>query len=284
MRVEDIVNRKQPPLPWVEGDKIPWYDPDFSERMLKEHLSQQHDLASRREEKIDLQVSWIHKNCLWSRPSRVLDLGCGPGLYLDRLAKLGHNCVGIDFSPASIAYAQAKNRENGEKINYILSDIRNTDYGTGFDLIMLIYGEFNMFRSEDAENILRKSHNALNTGGCILLEPQTHHIVKQVGEGPATWRSESAGLFSPRPHLWLQEHFWHNQSMAATTRYFVIDAGTGSVQSYASTTMAYTDTEYEQLLSNAGFSHIRRHPSLAGTESHRQEGLCVLTAEKARDI
>lgn len=31
-------------------------------------------------------------------PTRILDLGCGPGLYTSRLARLGHCCVGIDFS------------------------------------------------------------------------------------------------------------------------------------------------------------------------------------------
>ncbi len=32
---------------WNEGYKIPWNDPAFSERMLQEHLSQDHELASR---------------------------------------------------------------------------------------------------------------------------------------------------------------------------------------------------------------------------------------------
>ena len=47
------------------------------------------------------------------RGARVLDLGCGPGLYTTRLAKLGHTCVGIDFSPASIAYAKAEAEHYG---------------------------------------------------------------------------------------------------------------------------------------------------------------------------
>jgi hypothetical protein len=49
----DIVERSPGPAPWSEGDNIPWNDPEFSERMLTEHLSQEHDLASRRSETID---------------------------------------------------------------------------------------------------------------------------------------------------------------------------------------------------------------------------------------
>ena len=44
MRLGDIITRSQP-LPWSEGDNIPWNDPDFSSRMLIEHLTQGHDAA-----------------------------------------------------------------------------------------------------------------------------------------------------------------------------------------------------------------------------------------------
>ena len=43
MNLLDIVNRTPAPIPWDEGDNIPWDDPDFSKRMLAEHLSQSHD-------------------------------------------------------------------------------------------------------------------------------------------------------------------------------------------------------------------------------------------------
>jgi protein-S-isoprenylcysteine O-methyltransferase Ste14 len=49
----DIVNRSPKPVPWSEGDNIPWDEPGFSDRMLAEHLSQDHDLASRKSVTID---------------------------------------------------------------------------------------------------------------------------------------------------------------------------------------------------------------------------------------
>ena len=106
LKLLDIIHRQDHPKPWAEGEKIPWNDPEFSKRMLREHLSQEHDAASRRFEIIDKHVSWIHNHILNGNPTRILDLGCGPGLYTNRLARLGHQCVGIDFSPASIAYAR----------------------------------------------------------------------------------------------------------------------------------------------------------------------------------
>jgi 2-polyprenyl-3-methyl-5-hydroxy-6-metoxy-1,4-benzoquinol methylase len=95
----DIVARNPAPEPWAEGEGIPWSDPDFSRRMLKGHLTEAHDRASPRSERIGRHV-WIHEVILSSQPSRVLDIACGPGLYSSRLARLGHECTGIDFGPA----------------------------------------------------------------------------------------------------------------------------------------------------------------------------------------
>ena len=113
MKLIDIVHRQAKPEPWAEGEKIPWHDPDFSQRMLEEHLSQEHDLASRRLATIDRHVAWIHGTVLSERPVSILDLGCGPGLYTNRLAGLGHTCLGIDFAPASIAYAREQAEGQG---------------------------------------------------------------------------------------------------------------------------------------------------------------------------
>ena len=70
---------------WAGAYKIPWDDPDFSRRMLAEHLSQDHELASRRVEWIDRQVKWIHGDLLAGQPAEILDVACGPGLYAHRL-------------------------------------------------------------------------------------------------------------------------------------------------------------------------------------------------------
>jgi SAM-dependent methyltransferase len=282
MNINAIINRDTPPAPWAEGEKIPWDDPGFSERMLAEHLSQEHDMASRRAVTIDRHVAWIHETCLGGRPSRILDLGCGPGLYLQRLARLGHDCTGIDFSPASIRHARSQAVKAGLDIRYLQGDVRSTGFGEGFDLAMMVFGEFNVFQRDDARSMLERSHQALAPGGKIILEPQTYDIVEKEGTRPPSWHAESSGLFSEKAHLWLEEHFWHADRHAATVRYFIIDAATGAVQRYASTSQAYTDDDFDLLLTEAGFSRIRRFPSLDGTEENRQEGLFVVAAGKHR--
>jgi SAM-dependent methyltransferase len=106
MKITDIVNRQNPPQPWEEGEKIPWDEPEFSKRMLKEHLSQDHNAASRRFEIVHRQVDWLERLAGGlERDLKVLDLACGPGLHSLDFARRGHSTHGIDFSPASIEWA-----------------------------------------------------------------------------------------------------------------------------------------------------------------------------------
>jgi len=276
----DILQRNPDPSPWSEGDNIPWNDPEFSKRMLKEHLTQEHDAASRRFEKIEAHVTWIHEEVLKSQPGKLLDLGCGPGLYASRLAHLGHQVTGIDYSPASIAYAQDTSQTEKLTCNYIHADLREADFGHNYETAMLIYGEFNIFRPTDIRQILRKAHASLRPGGILILEPHTFEIVQSMGQAAPSWYSSLSGLFSADPHIVLEEHFWNSDQQTATTRIFVIDADTGTVIRYAQSFQAYTQVDYQNQLIECGFGEINFYPSLTGLIDPEQGQLIAITAVK----
>ena len=280
MTLLDVVRRRRKPEPWAEGEKIPWWDPDFSERMLGEHLSQAHDAASRRAAVIDSQLRWIHGELLRGAPTRVLDLCCGPGLYTSRLAKLGHECVGIDFSPASIRHAREHAEREGLRCTYLEADVRDADYGEGYGLAMLLSGEFNVFRRSEASAILAKARAALASGGCLLLEPHTVSGVRGIGEQLPSWYAVERGLFSNRPHVYLCESFWDAQCRTATERHFVIDAASGSVSRHAASLQAYTETEYESLLTQCGFAEVELRESLSGDPDEHGGDLLVAVARR----
>jgi len=161
MTLEELVARAPLPEPWVEGVNIPWNDPDFSARMLREHLSQEHDLASRRTETVGRHVQWIHEEVLEAQRSRVLDMACGPGLYTSGLARLGHSCRGVDFSPASVAYARERAASEDLDCEYVEADLREAELGTGYGLAMLIFGQVNVFQRQEARSILTRARQAL---------------------------------------------------------------------------------------------------------------------------
>jgi SAM-dependent methyltransferase len=276
----DLLHRRSPPTPWSEGETIPWDEPGFSRRMLREHLSQAHDAASRRFETIDRHVAWIASLLPTGCPSRILDLGCGPGLYAQRLAAQGHAVRGIDFSPASIEYARDQAAAERLEVEYLHADMREADFGAGYDLAMLIFGEFNVFNPADARRILRKSHAALADGGLLLLEPHPFEAVRALGEEPGSWYTTEQGLWSGRSYLCLQENFWDADRAAGTNRYFIVDLETAEVAQHSAGMQAYTDEGYLDLLTECGFGDIEFHPSLTGSAEGMREDLFVILARK----
>ena len=276
----EIVHRTVPPDPWVEGENIPWSDPAFSERMLAEHLNQTHDAASRRAEKIDAHVAWLHEQILAGRPGKVLDLTCGPGLYTQRLARLGHACVGIDYAPAAVAYATAQAQSESVRCTYVQADVREAAFGEGFDLAMMLHGQLNVFRRGEAAGILRKAYDALAPGGHLVLEMQSHEYLHNDGRKGCDWTAAEGGLFSERPYLMLHESFWTEDARARVDRYYVIDAATGEVHRHSLTNEGYSAEQIEGLLTGTGFAHVQLGADLGGVDM--PEYVVVTARRKAR--
>ena len=252
--LKDIIHQHGIPSSQTKTNKIPWDDPDFSQRMLENHLSQDHDWASRRHIIIEKQTAWIH-HVLGGAPSRILDLGCGPGLYLQQLAAMGHICTGIDFSPASINYACRQAARNQLTIDYRCDDIRNIVLNTQHDLVMMTFGEFNVFSHQDAQSLLKKIHTWLRPGGLLVLEVHTHNEVKRQGMEHNSWQTFLTGLFSAQPHIVLTENTWDETAQIASTLYWIMLIS-GEIQHFTSHMQAYSDSSYQQHLESSGFSQI----------------------------
>lgn len=278
MRVRALLAR-EPATPWTGDTKLPWDEPGFSARMLREHLTQDHDRASRRLETIERQVAWIDVAVL-RRPSRVLDLGCGPGLYTERLARRGHTCVGVDFSPASIEHARSEAEREQLACEYRQDDLRTGLFDGPFDAALFLFGELNTFEEGDVAGLFRRVQDALAPGGAFVLEVHTEAEVRRVGVEPSTWWTAESSPFGETPHLCLRECTWHAQKRAATERFFVLDDATDEVETYVSTTQSYSTPTLTKLLRAAGFENVEHHPSLEGTDAGRREGLFVLVARR----
>lgn len=244
---------------WDGNHKIPWNDPAFSARILKEHLSQDHHLASRKQAIIDAQAAWIHSRFLGEPDASILDLGCGPGLYSRVLAGDTHSYLGLDFSPASIDYAIRTFGVPG-RVEFRLGDVVEASFGQGHSLAMMLYGELNVFPPDQCRRILAKAYAALAPGGVLLVERQRFDAVKGVGQGiTQTTRAPQGGLFSGKPYVCLTENHWFDGEGVALQRFTVQEEGAARNVVYRSTTKAWTGQEMAALLSDAGFMDVAHH-------------------------
>jgi hypothetical protein len=166
-----------------------------------------------------------------------------------------------------------------EGCSYTQGDVRTADFGSGYDLVMFIFGEFNVFKPLEAKSILQKAYAALDPGGWLLLEVSSFDAVYEIGNQPATWYSAENELFADTPHLCLMESFWDDEQFVAIERYYILEAVSGAVTRFASSTQAYEADTLVKMLAGAGFHSPEFYASLTGKPDD-QSGLQVVLARK----
>jgi SAM-dependent methyltransferase len=191
--------------------------------------------------------------------SVILDFGCGPGLYGQRLADLGHRYHGVDFGPAAIEYAIETNR-HGDLCSFILADIRTVELDRlpiGFcDLVMIVFGELNVFSPIESQAIIEKAYAALAPGGHFLVELQSFETVQKVGNSASSWYKSESGLFFDRSHICLNESVWDEDLEIAFGWFHIVDGATDDLTTYRSTTQAWGEGRFEKMITDAGFRAV----------------------------
>lgn len=248
-----LANLPVDPKPFADGRQIPWNDPDFSRRMLAVHLDESHDWASRRAEKRQRLVDELIAVTGLKPGDRVLDLGCGPGLYCQQMARRGLRVEGWDYAPAAISYARRQARAAGLDIRYVREDYRNLDASECFDLVTLIFGDFNVFCRADADVLLHRIHRALRPGGFFFADittPSAHPS----GEVIQRFSYHLSGLWSDTPYLELYEAHPVRADGLRWERYVILEAATGRARVYTTWSQEYTRETITALLEGAGFT------------------------------
>lgn len=113
-------------------------------------------------------IDRLHRHFGWNS-LRLLDLACGKGRHAAAAAELGHDVVGLDLSPNSIA--QAKERYGTRSnLRFVQADMRSFDL-PAFDGILNLFTSFGYFdREEDQQAVLMKVGQHLTPNGFFLLD------------------------------------------------------------------------------------------------------------------
>lgn len=252
-----LYRRPERPVAWQEGGNLPWNDPAFSERMLREHLDETHNAASRTASQRALQIDWLWRKLALNSGSRVLDLTCGPGLYAVALAQRGCEVTGIDFSPASIRHARLLAAEAGvaDRCTFIECDVRKAIVeSNAYDAALFLYGQIAVFRREEAAALLHTMAAALRLGGraCVELLDQ-----EKVDRAHSTWWfTDATGVWGDAPYLNLGERFWDDETAMSLERFYTIHLESGEMDEVLLCDQTYAVTEMKEMLQSAGFDPV----------------------------
>lgn len=257
-----IYRRAERPSTWQLHDgNLPWDDPKFSERMLREHLDETHNAATRKTEARLAIIEWLWQKLELHLGQHLLDVTCGPGLYAVEFSKRGVQVTGYDFAPASIDYAKelAVGYEVTDLCTFIQQDVRQMQLAPGsFDAAILIYGQLAVMTIADAKAILANIAQALKPGGKLCIELLNQEKIDKKNSN--WWFTDHTGLWGDAPFLHLGERFWIEEEQTSLERFYTLHLQTGQLDVVELCDQAYTQEEVVDLLKSAGFTAVSTYP------------------------
>jgi ubiquinone/menaquinone biosynthesis C-methylase UbiE len=257
-----IYHRPDGAISLTEAKNLPWNEPAFSERMLREHLDESHGAATRiaAERAVQLEWLWVKLNLQSGR--QVLDVTCGPGLYAVELARRGCHVVGVDFSPAAIAYAKdlALSEGMAQDCAFIEQDVRCMDFGQAtFDAALILYGQLAVFTKAEAQALLHYLALTLKPGGKLCVELLNQERVDKTRSN--WWFTDDKGLWGDRPFLHLGERFWHETEEMSVERFYIIHLETGELTEISLSDQTYSLETMTGMMRQAGFNSVEVYPA-----------------------
>lgn len=253
-----------------------WDDPHIAKQMLTFHLNPEIEAASKKRETIDAEIDFVIKETGMNEAMSVIDLGCGPGLYVDAFAKTGAKVIGVDLSANSIEYARKNIQVGNEKVSFHEMNYLNLDYDEAFDVATLIFYDFCALSTEDQSKLLHRVYKALKPGGRFLLDVFTEHHKSDMNQ---KIYFENGGFWSSQPYWMIETAFMYNEPKVEGFQYAMIDEA-GEIKLIRVFHRLFSLKEIQDLLADHGFKVEKVCKNLKGEPLESDSSTYGIVASK----
>jgi len=216
------INTRPAPFQFYTADEL-WTNEHTSKQMLEYHLNESIDVASRNRSFIERSVDWIVSYFEVDNKTEIADFGCGPGLYINRLAERGAIVTGIDFSENSLKYAKQVAAEKGLNVNYVLTNYLDFETTNRFDLITMIMCDFCVLSPEQRKKMLSKFHSLLKPDGSVLLDVYSLNSFNQREESATYEWNQLNGFWSQEDYYCFVNTFKYETEKVILDKYTIIE-------------------------------------------------------------
>jgi SAM-dependent methyltransferase len=267
------------PVPFDSGAELDWGRPEFARRLLREHLDQSHDGASRRGSVIAAQMRRLRR-LLPPAPARILDAGCGPGLYAVPLAQLGHQVTGVDVSAPALRHARGLARDAHVLRNtrFVKGDLRDLALPAGgFDAVLLVYFVLEAFSRADQPKVLARLAAALAPHGILVAELRLRP--EQPPGRIDWWDVVPNSLLSDRRHLLVGDAVYDPRRHTYVLREVAIfDDGSVAVQQTSGWLCPFASIP--RLFTRAGLGDVTMFDGWTGAPAHALSDTVLVVARR----
>lgn len=273
----EILNTK--PKLFEQDENNIWTDPHIAKGMLKAHLDETLDSATRNIDFIEKSIVWIATQLPPHKYPKLLDLGCGPGIYTEKFYQEGYHVTGLDFSKLSIEHAKKSANRNKMAIDYILGDYNIIDFPSKYDVITLIYCDFGVLPMETRKGLLNKIFDSLNDQGVLLFDVFTP--LKYTGiEESRSFEISKDGFWHQDICLSLNSFYRYDEDNTFLNQYTIL-TNDNKITNYNVWEHTFTLKELEDDLKHAGFRTIKFFGDLSGKRyEESSQTICVLALKE----
>lgn len=241
---------------YEKGTAFMWTDEYISKQLLKIHLDPDLDLGSRKMSTVRLTADWILETQAPKKNLKILDLGCGPGLYTEIFTKQGHQVTGVDISTMSIEYAKLSAEKKKLDIAYINANYLELELeAEQFDLIVMIYTDLGVLLPAERVQLLSMIHRVLKKGGTLIFDVLRDNDLEEKMTAK-NWTAAGGGFWRAGPHIALSESFLYKTPKVILYQHIVID-GTDQVDLFRFWTHFFSESDLERLLMPRGFTDLQ---------------------------
>jgi SAM-dependent methyltransferase len=253
-----------------------WQDEYISKMLLETHLNPDIDLASRKLDFIEKSVNWIGKTVPPTSYPKLLDVGCGPGLYAERFAKMGYEVTGVDFSKRSIEYARNSAKEQHLPITYIYQSYLELKLQDSYDFAIMIYCDYAALSTENRALLMGNIYDRLNPGGKFLLDVFSINQYN-VFEERQTWDIQDGGFWSPEKYLCFNAYLKYHDY---TTLHQAVIITQNETKVYYIWNYCFTLDSLIDEASKAGFRVVQMYGDVAGQSYTDDNEIIAILLEK----
>lgn len=253
-----------------------WLDPYLSQQMLAIHLNPDSEGASRSPQFMEASVNWLLQKFPVKQYLRLLDLGCGPGLYAEKLYLAGYQVTGVDFAP-SLDYARKSAQQKNYSIDYLQENYVTWAFPTDFELILLAYCDLGVFEPTIRQKLLKKIYASLREGGVFIFDLFTPVKYQDFSELHQWELAEN--------NFWTKEACLHLASQQKTSlantyldlHYLIYP---NHIKEFFIWETVFTPAAIQQELVAAGFQKIQFYGDLAGEVFTENNSSFCIVAQK----
>ncbi len=254
-----------------------WDDEYVSEQMLKFHLNPDMEAASKTKATIAAEADFIIKSTAMSEGHSVLDLGCGPGLYVQEFAKTGATVTGVDLSGRSIDYAKNNMEPKHKNTHFIKMNYLDLNFKESFDIATLIFYDFCALNTNEQTTLLAKIHKALKEDGYFLFDIVSEYKATSVATNISVWEE---GFWSPNPYLEILNTYLYEDPKTEGLQYVLIDED-GSMRIMRIYHRLFSLEEITKMLHENGFRVEGVYANLKGDPFRKESETYGIVARKA---